>query len=138
MQLFSYLGAPLPLIFALFLSEVHGRKFRKIVQTISVTPNFISWVLVYAVAFSMFSFNEGFVNKLLLDLGIIDTKINFLVDSRGIWFKMWLWRFWKSCGWSAVIYFAAIAGINQELYEAAKVDGAGRFRKMWIVSCQVV
>ena len=109
MQLIGYLGSPLPMIFAIVLSEVRGRVYKKTVQTVTTLPNFISWVLVYAVAYAMFSTNDGFVNKLLLSLGVIHAPINFLVENKGIWIKMWLWGFWKGCGWSAILYFAAIS-----------------------------
>ena len=133
-QIIGYLGSPLPMIFAIFLSEVRGRHYKKAVQTITTIPNFISWVLVYAVAYSMFSVGDGFFNKLFVSIGVIDAPINFLADNRGIWFKMWLWSFWKGCGWNAIIYFAAIAGIDEELCEAARVDGAGRFRIIWHIT----
>ena len=133
-QIIGYLGAPLPMLFAIFLSEVRGRYFKRTVQTITTIPNFISWVLVYAVAYSMFSVSDGLINKILLSIGAIDTPKNFLVDARWIWLKMWLWSFWKTCGWSAIIYFAAIAGVGEELYEAARVDGAGRFRIIWYIT----
>jgi putative aldouronate transport system permease protein len=134
MQLIGYIGAPLPMIFAIFLSEVRGRRFKKTIQTITTIPNFISWVLVYAIAYAMFSVGDGFVNKFLAGVGLIDTPINFLVNAKGIWIKMWLWGFWKGCGWSAIIYFAAISGIDEEICEAARVDGAGRFRMMWHIT----
>ena len=122
------------MIFAIFLTEVRGRHFKKTVQTLSTLPNFISWVLTFAVAWAMFSTDDGLVNKLLVKLGVVDSGISFLASSNWLWFKMWLWQFWKGCGWSAILYFAAIASIDQELYEAARVDGAGRFRMMWHIT----
>lgn len=119
-----------PVIFAIFLSEMKSLKFRKLVQITTTLPNFISWVLVYSFAFSMFSVDTGFFNRLLIRMGVVDSGINFLASSSHIWLKMTVWNLWKSLGWSAIMYIAAIAGIDQELYEAARIDGAGRFAQI--------
>lgn len=124
----------LPLAFAVFLAEVKSKRFKKLVQTLTTIPNFISWVLVYSIAFSLFSANGGFVNQILLQLGIIDSPIAFLNSDNHTWLAMWLWSTWKGLGWGAIMYLAAIAGIDQELYEAARVDGAGRFSVMWHIT----
>ena len=128
----------LPLIFAVFLVEIKSNKFKKLVQILTTIPNFISWVLVFSVAFALFSVNGGFVNQMLLNIGIIKTPINFLASDDHTWLSMWLWSTWKGLGWGAIMYLAAIAGIDQELYEAAKVDGAGRFRMMWSITIPCV
>jgi putative aldouronate transport system permease protein len=127
MSLIGMITSPLPLIFAVFLSEIRFMPFKRTVQTLTTIPNFISWVLVYSVAYAMFSMGDGFVNRLLLSLGLIKDGINFLAARDHVWFTMWAWGTWKGLGWSAIIYIAAIASIDQELYEAARVDGAGRF-----------
>lgn len=103
------------------------------VQTITTIPNFISWTLVYAIAFALFS-TTGMVNSLLLRMGIIDTAIKFLDSSNHVWLSMILWSMWKGMGWNAIMYLAAISGIDQELYEAARVDGAGRFQLIWNIT----
>ena len=123
----------LPMAFAIFLSEIRINKFKRGVQTLTTIPNFISWVLVYSVAFAIFS-TEGFLNWLLISLGIIESGTNYLMSGSNIWVKMWLWGTWKGLGWGAIIYIAAISGIDQQLYEAATVDGAGRFKRMWYVT----
>lgn len=133
----SFLGiitSPLPMIFAIFLSEIKWMPFRKSVQTLTTIPNFISWVLVYSVAYSMFSVNDGFINRLLLDMGVIQEGINFLASSDNVWLSMVLWSTWKSLGWSAIMYIAAITGIDQEQYEAASVDGASRMQKIRFIT----
>ena len=133
----SFLGictSWLPMVFAIFLNEIGSRRYKKFVQTASTLPNFISWVLVYAVAYAMFSVGDGFINRILISLGIIEDGINFLASGEHIWLKMWLWGTWKGLGWSSVAYIAALSGVDQELYEAADVDGAGRFTKMWYIS----
>jgi putative aldouronate transport system permease protein len=121
--LFSWL----PMIFAIFLNEIKSVRYRKIVQTVTTLPNFISWVLVYSLAFGLFS-STGMFNSLLKELGIISSPILFLQSSKHIYLSMWSWLTWKSLGWSAIMYIAAITGIDESLYEAAQVDGATRMQ----------
>lgn len=123
----------LPMAFAIFLCEMKNIKFRRFVQTFTTVPNFISWVLVYAIAFCIFS-TDGFISSFFVNLGIWQEGKNFLMDGSNTWLKMWLWGTWKGVGWSAIIYISAISGIDQQLYEAATVDGAGRFQKMWNIT----
>lgn len=131
----SFLGVGtswIPMIFAVFLCEMRSLKFRRFVQTFTTIPNFISWVLVYAIALAIFS-TDGFVNTFLKELGVIAQNAqgkNYLMGDSFTWVKMWAWGTWKGVGWSAIIYIAGISGIDQSLYEAATVDGAGRFQKM--------
>lgn len=127
MSLLGIVTSPLPMLFAIMLYEMRSSGYRRVVQTLTTLPNFISWVLVYSVAYSMFSVGDGFVNRLLMRMGIIDSEINFLASRNHVWLTMWAYGTWKSLGWSAVMYLAALAGIDQELYEAARVDGAGRW-----------
>lgn len=119
----------LPMIFAIFLSEIKCGPLRRSIQTITTIPNFISWVLVYTVAFALFS-SEGLVNTFLMNTGLANERIDFLMGNSHIWLKMLAWNLWKGLGWSAIIYIAGISGIDQQLYEAATIDGAGRFQKM--------
>ena len=119
----------LPLFFAVFLNEIKCKWFRKMVQTLTTIPNFISWVLVYAVAFCLFS-NTGMVNAVFQNLGVILKPIKFLDSDSHTYIAMLLWSTWKGLGWGAIMYLASIAGIDQEMYEAARVDGAGRFQLM--------
>ncbi|MCM1261755.1 MAG: ABC transporter permease subunit [Butyrivibrio sp.] len=122
--------------FAIFLNEIKNMRFRRFVQTFTTVPNFISWVLVYAIAFAIFS-TDGFVNTAAAQLGMLaegQTGTNYLMSASHIWIKMLAWGMWKGIGWSAIIYIAGISGIDQQLYEAATVDGAGRFAKMWHVT----
>lgn len=119
----------LPIFFAIFLSEIKFKWFKNFIQTFTTIPNFISWVMVFSVAFSLFS-GTGMVNTFLLKIGIIHTPIQFLDGDSHTWLSMILWYVWKTLGWGSIMYLAAIAGIDQELYEAAKVDGANRFKLM--------
>jgi putative aldouronate transport system permease protein len=134
MSFLGLLTSPLPIVFAIMLTEIRSKRFKRLTQTLTTLPNFISWILVYAVAFSMFSVGDGFINRLLLLLHIVDTPINFLGSSDNVWLTMLGYSVWKGLGWSSIIYLAAIAGIDQELYEAATVDGAGRFRLIWHIT----
>lgn len=118
-----------PVLFAIFLNEIKAKKYRSLVQTLTTLPNFISWVLVYSVAFALFS-NTGMINTFLLKLGFVEDAVKFLDSPDHTYLKMLLWGMWKGLGWGAILYLAAIAGIDPELYEAARVDGAGRFRLM--------
>lgn len=123
----------LPMAFAIFLSEIRAARFKKVVQTLTTIPNFISWVLVYAFAFALFS-TEGFTNRVLIDLGLQTDSVNYLLGADHIWLKMLSWGIWKGLGWNAIIYLAAISGIDPQMYEAATIDGAGRFKRMWYIT----
>jgi putative aldouronate transport system permease protein len=123
-----------PIVFAIMLTEFRNLRYQKIVQTLTTVPNFISWVMVYSFAFMLFSVDAGLVNRLLIDLGFIDKGVNFLLSGDYIWLKMTAWGIWKGLGWGAIIYLAAIAGIDQELYEAATIDGAGRWGQIWHIT----
>ena len=122
-----------PMVFAIFLNEIKFNKFKKFVQTVTTLPNFISWVLVYSVAYSVFN-STGAVNSVLMSLGILEEPEIFLASADHIWFKMWLWLTWKNAGWAAIMYIAAIAGIDEELITAAKVDGASRMKIIWHIT----
>lgn len=117
----------LPMMFAIFLAELKSKKFKKMVQTLTTLPNFISWVLVYSLAFSLFS-STGMLNNFLQSVGILKEPVLFLNDNENVWLSMWLWQTWKGLGWGAILYLASISGIDQEMYEAARVDGANRMR----------
>lgn len=123
----------LPMVFAIFLAELRSNKFKRTVQTLTTIPNYISWVLIYGIAFAVFS-TEGFFNWMLINLGIIESGTNHLMSGDNIWIKMWAWGTWRGLGWGAIIYIASISSIDPQLYEAAMVDGAGRFKRMWHVT----
>lgn len=129
----SFLGLAssfLPMFFAIALSEIKSSKYRRVVQTITTVPNFISWILVYALAYAIFSVSDGFLNKLLINLGVIDQGLNILASQNHVWITMWAYGTWKSLGWSAIMYVASLSSIDSEMFEAADVDGAGRFQKI--------
>lgn len=125
-------GFPAPIIFALILNELPFKKFKKVVQTIGYMPHFLSWVIILSLATQLFAPTSGLINQWIRDLG--GEAIPFLNDS-----NHWIWTYvgmgvWQNFGWGSILYLAAIAGINTELYEAASVDGAGRFKKMWHIT----
>ena len=122
---------PSPIILALLINEMRGKKLKRVYQTIYTFPNFLSWVIV-ATILSTFLSNAGAVNGVLNALGF--GRFNFLANLttfRGI---LYATSIWKNAGWSAIIFMAAIAGINPELYEAAVIDGAGRLRNIWHIT----
>lgn len=123
----SIILSPLPMLFAVMLNEVKCGPVRRVVQTFTTLPNFISWVIIFSLAFALFS-SDGMVTTLLLNWGILDEPSSVLSSNEAVyWFQTFLSQ-WKGLGWSSIIYLAAIAGIDQEQYEAARVDGAGHFR----------
>ena len=120
----------MPMVFAIFLNEISNTRFKKFVQIFTTLPNFISWALVFSFALAMFAMDTGIFSKFMLGIGAIDQPVAWLNSSEHIWLKMWAWGTWKGLGWGAIMYLAAISGIDQELYEAAQVDGAGRWAKI--------
>lgn len=116
----------LPPLFAILLNELNSRHFRKFAQTITTLPHFISWVIVYAIAYALFT-TEGIVNQILAVFG---QSQKLLTDKNAVYaFQTGIW-IWKNLGWKSIIYVAAITGIDQGLYEAATVDGANRFQSI--------
>ncbi|MCR5233174.1 MAG: ABC transporter permease subunit [Lachnospiraceae bacterium] len=125
-------GFPVPIIFALILNELAFKKFKKVTQTIAYMPHFLSWVIVSSLALQLFAPTNGFVNQLIMRLG--GEAVPFLNDPKH-WVATYIFMgVWQSFGWNSIVYLAAIAGISPELYEAASVDGAGRFSKMWHIT----
>lgn len=132
--LFSF---PIPIIFALLLNEARSPKLKKFTQTVSYLPHFISWVIVSGLALSFFS-GEGVINTLLLNLGLIKQPIGFLVKATNFWPLAVFLDVWKDMGWWAIIFLAAITGIDPTLYEAADLDGASRMRKIWNITLPAI
>ena len=125
-------GFPAPIIFALILNELVFKKFKRVVQTVAYMPHFLSWVIIYGLALQIFAPSSGLVNMVLNNFGI--EAIPFLNDSKH-WVATYIFLgVWQNFGWGSIVYLAAIAGINSELYEAASVDGCGRFKKMWHIT----
>ena len=126
------IGFPAPIILAILLNEVVFYRFKRVTQTVVYLPHFLSWIIISGMAFQLLAPSSGVINQFLVKLGA--SPVEFLGDK-----KLWVCTYvvlglWKEVGWNAIIYLAAISGINTELYEAAEIDGAGRFRKIWHVT----
>lgn len=122
---------PLPILFAIFLNEVRSVRFQKSIQLIVYLPHFLSWVIVSGIFISLLS-STGVVNNILGTFGI--EPVSFLMDTSKFRSVLVISDAWKEIGWSSIIYFSAIAGLDQECYEAADVDGASRLQKIWYVT----
>ena len=128
----GYLFSPLPMLFAIFLNEIRSKRFQKTIQSLTTLPHFISWVILFSLATNLFGAN-GLFNSILEQTGS-QMRINILNSSKNVWLTQVLLQQWKGLGWNAIIYFAAIAGLDQELYEAAMVDGVNRRQKIWFIT----
>ena len=122
------IGTPMPIIMALLLNELAFPKYKRVTQTVLYLPHFLSWVIISTIALRLFATNDGMVNKLL------GTQIPFLGTESNWRASYIVLGIWKECGWNTIIYLAALTGISPELYEAAEVDGASRWRKIWHIT----
>lgn len=125
-------GFPAPIILAIFLNELRSKWFKRTSQTLLYLPHFLSWVIISSIMYQLFSPQSGLVNIIIKQLG--GSSVPFLTEP-------WHWvvtynviGVWQSAGWGTIIYLAAMAGINSELYEAAIADGAGRLRRIWHIT----
>ncbi|CAH1208117.1 putative multiple-sugar transport system permease YteP [Paenibacillus auburnensis] len=128
------IGFPAPIILALFLNEVNRMWFKRLTQTVSYLPHFMSWVIISGFAASILAVDNGSLNLLLEKTGLIDEPINFLSTSKYFWVILASANVWKEIGFSSIVYLAAIASIDPQIYEAAAVDGASRFKRMFIIT----
>ena len=121
-------GFPAPIIFALLLNEVRKTRPKKLIQTISYLPHFLSWVVLAGIFVQFLSPSTGLINVLLKEMGL--KPIYFLGDDRYFRFTLVITSIWKEIGWGTIIYLATISGVNPELYEAAAADGARRLTQV--------
>lgn len=126
-------GFTLPIVFALLLNEIRNMKFKRMVQTISYLPHFLSWVILGGIMITWLS-DTGLINDVLLALRLINVRTAFLAKPEYFWGISVISEVWKELGWGAIIYLAAIAGIDPTQYEAAEIDGANRFQKLWNIT----
>ena len=126
------LGFPMPIILALLLNELKFKRFKKITQTISYMPFFLSWIIVGGLMLRLFRTETGAVNNIIMRMGF--DPIPFMTNSNHWIFTNVFTAIWRGLGWNTIIYLAAITAVNPELYEAAEMDGASRLRKMWHVT----
>jgi putative aldouronate transport system permease protein len=122
------------IVLAVMLNEVRAIGFKRTVQTISYLPYFVSWVVAVNIVYLALSPSDGIVNVLLMKSGLIREPIPFMGKPSYFYWVVALSNVWKNVGWNAIIYLAAMTGIDPELYEAAAIDGAGRMRRIFAVT----
>lgn len=128
------IGFPAPIVLALLLNEVRIPLFKRVVQTISYLPHFLSWVIVSGFVVTMLSADYGSLNIALEKLNLIDEPLNWLTIPNYFWTILIVTGLWKNVGFASIVYLAAISGVNPDLYEAASIDGAGRFKKIFSIT----
>lgn len=129
-----FIGFPAPIILALMLNEVRHMFFKRVVQTVSYLPHFMSWVIVSGLVMSMLSTDNGSVNILLEKMNLIDQPISFLSIPELFWTILVSTGVWKEIGFGSIVYLAAIAGIDPSMYEAASIDGASKFKQVYLIT----
>jgi putative aldouronate transport system permease protein len=123
---------PVPILLAIMLNEVGKSFFKRFVQTIVYIPHFLSWVIIVSISYVMLTMDGGIINQLLVYFGF--SKINFLLDEKWFYPMYIVQVIWREAGWGTIVYLAAIAAVDPQLYEAARMDGAGRFRQIWHIT----
>lgn len=126
-------GFTAPIIFALFLNEIKNIRFKRVVQTLSYLPHFLSWVVLGGIMITWLS-DTGVIVKILNAVGLLDEGVNLLATPKYFWGIAVISDIWKELGWGAIIYLAAISGIDLSLYEAAEIDGAKRMQRLWYIT----
>ncbi|CAM3981731.1 ABC transporter permease subunit [Paenibacillus alkaliterrae] len=129
-----FIGFPAPIMLALMLNEVKNLMFKRIVQTVSYLPHFMSWVIVAGLIMSMLSTDNGSVNILLEKMNFIEEPINFLSLPELFWSILVSTGVWKEIGFGSIVYLAAIASIDPSMYEAASMDGASKFKQIFLIT----
>lgn len=127
-------GFPVPIILAILLNEMRTPRFKKISQTLLYLPHFLSWVIIGGMVLKIFAPTTGAINSTLLKAGIIDSNIPFLTDGKWWTFTYVLVGVWQGMGWGTILYLAAITGLDQNLFEAARLDGANKLQQIWHVT----
>lgn len=138
-SLFKFvIGFPAPIILALMLNEVRHMVFKRIVQTITYLPHFMSWVIVSGLVISLLSTDGGSVNFFLEKIKAIDEPVNFLSMSEYFWTILVSTNVWKEVGFASIVYLAAVAGVDQSMYEAADIDGASKFKQIYLITIPTI
>ncbi len=127
---------PIPILLALMLNEIRSTGFKRLFQSLVYLPHFMSWVIIVSISYVMLTMDGGIVNSLIESLGF--DKVNFLLSSE--WFRPTyvIQVIWREAGWGTIIYLAAMAAIDPQLYEAARMDGAGRLRQIWHITLPAI
>lgn len=134
LSLLNLAASVIPVIFSIMISQMRMRRYSRIVQTVTSIPNFISWVLVYSIAFMLISSEDSALNTLLKSTGAVQNGVNPFTDAGTAWFVQVAISLWKSTGYNAILYLSAISSIDQEQYQAADVDGANTWNKIWHIT----
>jgi len=123
---------PLPILLALLLNEVRSGLYKRSIQTMVYIPHFLSWVVIVGIFYILLTTEGGLINELLVLLGF--EKVAFLLSDG--WFRTLIigQRIWKEAGWGTIIFLAALSGVDQQLYEASRIDGASRLRQVWHIT----
>lgn len=127
-------GFPVPIILAIMLNEIRSSKVKRVSQSLLYLPHFLSWVIIGGMVLQIFAPTTGVINSLLLNAGIIEKNIPFLTDGPHWQMTYTLVGVWQNMGWGTILYLSAITGINMELFEAAKIDGANKMQQIWHVT----
>ncbi|MCM3784738.1 ABC transporter permease subunit [Neobacillus mesonae] len=127
---------PFPILIALLLNELRSAAYKRIVQTVIYMPHFLSWVIIAGLTFLLFAKGEGLINDVLEWLGRPRTDV--MTNPDAFWILVTLQSIWKEGGWGTIVFLAAIAGVSPQLYEAARMDGAGRFRQIWHITLPAI
>ncbi len=131
-----FFSFPLPVVLSMLLNELRSELYKRFIQTMIYVPHFVSWVVVVGIVYMFLTTEGGFINELLAKFGF--EKINFLLSES--WFRplIVLEVNWKETGWGTIIFLAALAGVDPNLYEAARIDGANRLRLMWHITLPAI
>ena len=127
---------PMPIILALFLNEIKAQKYKRFIQTLIYIPHFISWVIIASLTYQLLNVNDGIVNMIIEEL--TGDTVNFLGSAKNFRGLIIGQSIWRETGYGTIIFLAALSGIDVELYEAARVDGAGRWRLMWNITLPAI
>ena len=134
MQLVVYF--PMPIILSLFLNEVRHSGYKRVIQTLVYVPHFVSWVIIASLTYQLFNVTDGAISMLVKTL--TGNSINVLANSSAFWGLIVGQDIWRETGYGTIIFLAALAGVDQEMYEAARIDGAGRWKLMWHITLPAI
>lgn len=132
------IGFPAPIILALMLNEIRHMIFKRVVQTITYLPHFMSWVIVAGLVMAMLATENGSVNMLLKSINVLDEPVNFLSEAKYFWSILITANVWKEIGFGSIVYLAAISGVDPHLYEAADIDGASKFKQIYLITIPTI
>lgn len=127
---------PAPIILSLFLNEVRHNGYKRVVQTLVYIPHFVSWVIVASLTYQLFNVTDGILHNMIVSL--TGKNFDILSNSSSFWGLIVGQDIWRECGYGTIVFLAALAGVDQEMYEAARIDGAGRWKLMWHITLPAI